>query len=101
MAEKQLTDDARTMLGDYRHAIRAMALPMFVSLMVAQVNTFVDTFWCSSLGSTALAAVGIVASFYLIITGIGSGSGSGSPRPSRRRLQGRTRRASTGWPPSP
>lgn len=77
MAEKQLTDDARTMLGDYRHAIRAMALPMFVSLMVAQVNTFVDTFWCSSLGSTALAAVGIVASFYLIITGIGSGIGIG------------------------
>ncbi|MEE3400974.1 MAG: MATE family efflux transporter [Methanomethylophilus sp.] len=76
-AEKQLTQDAKTMLGDYRKAIVAMAIPMFVSLMVAQLNTFVDTFWCSSLGETALAAVGIVASFYLIIVGIGSGIGIG------------------------
>lgn len=77
MAEKQLTADAKNMLGDPKTALRLMAVPMFVSLMVAQVNTFVDTFWCSSLGTIALAAVGIVTSFYLILSGIGSGIGIG------------------------
>lgn len=77
MAEKQLTADAKNMLGDPKTALRLMAVPMFVSLMVAQVNTFVDTFWCSSLGTVALAAVGIVTSFYLILSGIGSGIGIG------------------------
>lgn len=77
MAEKQLTADAKNMLGDPKVAIRMMAVPMFVSLMVAQVNIFVDTFWCSSLGTVALAAVGIITSFYLIMSGIGSGIGVG------------------------
>lgn len=76
-ADKQLTKDARVMLGDPRRALRMMALPMLVSLLVAQVNSFVDTFWCSSLGAIPLAAVGLVASFYLIISGIGSGVGIG------------------------
>ncbi len=65
------------MLGDPKSALRMMAVPMFVSLMVAQVNIFVDTFWCSSLGTVALAAVGIITSFYLILSGIGSGIGIG------------------------
>lgn len=76
-AEKQITEDARTMLGDPKRALRMMAVPMLVSLLVAQVNSFVDTFWCSSLGSIELAAVGLVAPFYLIISGIGSGVGIG------------------------
>lgn len=65
------------MLGDYRKALFAMAVPLFISLLIAQINTFIDTFWCSMLGSSALAAVGVVSSYYMIITGLGSGIGIG------------------------
>lgn len=77
MTEKELTSGARLMLGDYRKALLAMSVPLFISLMVAQANTFIDTFWCSMLGSKALAAIGVVASYYCILVGIGSGVGIG------------------------
>lgn len=77
MAEKSLTDDAKVMLGDYRKALVAMTVPLFISLIIAQANTFIDTFWCSMLGSTALAAVGVVSSYYMVIVGLGSGIGIG------------------------
>ncbi len=65
------------MLGDPRRALRMMAAPMLISLLVAQLNTFVDTFWCAGLGAVPLAAVGMVASIYLILAGIGNGVGVG------------------------
>jgi len=65
------------MTGDPKRALRMMAVPMLVSLVVAQLNTLVDTFWCSSLGSVSLAAVGVVESIYLILSGIGAGIGVG------------------------
>ncbi len=65
------------MLGGYRKALFAMTVPLLISLLIAQVNTFVDTFWCSMLGSSALAAIGVVSSYYFIIVGIGSGIGIG------------------------
>lgn len=77
MGEKQLTKEAKAMLGEPKKALRVMAIPMLVSLLVAQVNSFVDTFWCSVLGSMELAAVGITTSFYFILSGIGFGVGIG------------------------
>lgn len=64
-------------MGDYRKALFAMAIPLLISLLIAQINTFIDTFWCSMLGSTALAGVGVVSSYYMVIVGIGSGIGIG------------------------
>ena len=54
-----------------------MTIPLLISLLIAQINSFVDTFWCSMLGSSALAAVGVVSSYYMIIVGLGSGIGIG------------------------
>ena len=65
------------MLGDYRRALFVMTIPLLISLLIAQINSFVDTFWCSMLGSSALAAVGVVSSYYMIIVGLGSGIGIG------------------------
>ncbi|MCQ2071454.1 MAG: MATE family efflux transporter, partial [archaeon] len=52
------------LLGDPRKAVLAMAIPIMVSLFVAEINTVVDRAWCSGMGSDPLAAVAIVRPFY-------------------------------------
>ena len=65
------------MLGNPKFAIISMTVPILISLIVSQVNTFVDMFWCSTLGDDSLAAVGIASSLYWLIAGIGNGIGIG------------------------
>lgn len=72
-----MTEDVKNMLGEPRKALFTMAVPMFISLIISQMNSFVDTFWCSNLGTDALAAVGIVSSLYFLLNGIGNGLGIG------------------------
>ena len=73
----KITNDVRLMLGDPKKALFIMAGPIFISLIVGQINSIVDTYWCSSLGLNALSAVGIVSSFYFLLNGIGNGLGLG------------------------
>lgn len=72
-----MTKDAEMLLGDPKKALRAMAVPMFITLAISQINSFVDSFWCSNLGADALAAVGIVSSLYFLLVGVGNGLGMG------------------------
>ena len=60
-----------------RTALRAMAVPIVISLLVAQINAFADTFWCSGLGGEALAALGLGIPMYAVVAGIGNGLGIG------------------------
>lgn len=73
----EMTNDVKVMLGDPKKAMFIMASPIFVSLIVGQINSIVDTYWCSSLGLNALSAVGIVSSLYFLLNGIGQGLGLG------------------------
>ena len=72
-----MTKDVQVLLGDPKKALLIMAGPLFVSLIISQLNTFVDTFWCSNLGLDALSAVGVVSSLYFLMAGIGNGLGIG------------------------
>lgn len=71
------SENVSVMLGNPKLAIASMTVPILISLVVSQVNTFVDMFWCSTLGDDALAAVGMVSSIYWLIAGIGNGIGIG------------------------
>jgi len=73
----EMTKDVKTLLGDPKKALLKMSVPLFISLIVSQINSFVDMFWCSNLGTDALAAVGIVSSFCFLLSGIGNGLGIG------------------------
>ncbi len=73
----EMTNDVKVMLGDPKRALFIMAGPIFVSLIVVQINSIVDTYWCSTLGMNALSAVGIVSSLYFLLNGIGQGLGLG------------------------
>ena len=66
--ERELTDDAKTMLGDPRKALVAMALPMIVATIVQSANNIIDAVWVSGLGTAALAATGVAFPFFFIVS---------------------------------
>lgn len=88
--------DLEVMLGDPRRAIRSMALPLIVSFSVVQINSFVDTTWCSALGADATAGMTTISPIYWIISGLGAGIGVGASTMIARHLAGsRDREASS------
>lgn len=61
------------MLGDPRRAIRTMAVPFLVALLVVQVNVFADTFWVSGLGVNAVSGMTTAVPLYVIFGSLGIG----------------------------
>ncbi len=71
------TVGVRTLLGDQRKGIVALAIPIGVALFFQQLNNIVDSLWVAGLGGDALAAMGIIYPIYTILIGIGNGLGIG------------------------
>ena len=67
-----------TLLGDPKRAVIVMAIPIMLSLLVAEVNSLADRAWCSGLGVEALAAISVVRPMYNVYVGLGSGLGVGA-----------------------
>lgn len=74
------------MLGDPKKAIIAFSIPIAVALFAQQSNNFVDSFWVTSLGAEAMAALGLVFPIYAVIIGIGSGLGIGTSAAIARKI---------------
>ncbi len=71
------TEHVEVMLGEPHKAVLSMFMPVFIALMIGQINVFVDTVWCSSLGVDAMSAISTVSSIYFVLVGIGNGIGIG------------------------
>ncbi len=67
-----------TLLGDPKRAVVAMAVPIIISLAVAEINSIADRAWCSGLGVEALAAISVVRPIYNVYVGLGAGLGVGA-----------------------
>lgn len=72
--------DARVelLLGNPRKAIIAMAIPIILSMIVAEINTLADRAWCSGMGVEAMASVALIRPIYCVYVGLGSGLGVGA-----------------------
>ena len=75
-----------SVLANPGKAVTASAVPIAIALLLAQINSFVDAVWCSSLGPEALSVIGLSAVLYLMIVGIGNGIGAGASVAVARRL---------------
>lgn len=64
-------------MGEPKKAILSMVIPISISFLIGQINMFVDSMWCSSLGVNALSAISLVSSLFFLILGIGNGIGVG------------------------
>lgn len=71
-------ENVSILLGDPKVAIRRLAIPLILSLLVSQVNVLADRAWCSGLGVDAMAAIAVVIPIYMTIVGLGSGLGVGA-----------------------
>lgn len=71
------TAGTRTLLGDQRKGVIALAIPIGIALFFQQLNNIVDSLWVSGLGGAAMGALGIIYPIYTILTGIGNGLGIG------------------------
>ena len=71
------TAGTRTLLGDQRKGVVALAIPIGVALFFQQLNSIVDSLWVAGLGGSAMSALGIVYPIYTILIGIGNGLGIG------------------------
>lgn len=72
------SSDLETMLGDPRRAVRRMSIPLIVSFLIVQINTFADSAWVAGLGTDASSAVTVISPVYWILNGIGMGVGIGA-----------------------
>ena len=70
-------DGVEVLLGNQRTAVIALAVPLGIALFIQQINSLVDSFWVSGLGSDHMAAIGIVSPLYAALVGVGGGLGIG------------------------
>ncbi|MCQ2085271.1 MAG: MATE family efflux transporter [archaeon] len=71
-------EDVKRMMDDPRRAIRTMSVPLTVAVLISYIQNFVDTVWCSGLGSSAISAITLSGPTYWIIIDIGIGLGIGA-----------------------
>ncbi len=67
----------KTLLGDPKPAIRALAWPVMVGMVLQTVYNLTDAFWVAGLGADALAAVGFFFPFFFAVFGFANGMGVG------------------------
>ncbi len=65
-------------LGNPHIAIRKLAWPMMISMLLIMTYNLADSIWVSGLGPNALSAIGFITPIFLIIIGLGNGLGAGA-----------------------
>ena len=71
-------DRVSILLGDPKKAVIMMAIPIVISLLVAQINIIADRAWCAGLGDDAMSSIAVVTPVYMTLVGFGSGLGVGA-----------------------
>ncbi|MCQ2070302.1 MAG: MATE family efflux transporter [archaeon] len=80
------TEGVKTLLGDPKKAIIAMAIPVAIANIVQSTNNIIDAVWVAGLGTGALAATGVLFPYFFILLGIGNGIGVGASQSIARRI---------------
>ncbi|WP_304123193.1 MATE family efflux transporter [Methanosphaera cuniculi] len=76
--KKGLNSNVELVLGDYKTAVKKLALPLMMSMFLMMAYNLADSIWVSGLGSDALAAIGFITPLFMIIIGLGNGIGAGT-----------------------
>ena len=76
--EDNITKRISLITGNPKKAIRSLAMPMIISMLLMMAYNLADSIWVAGLGSNALAALGFITPVFMIIVGIGNGLGAGA-----------------------
>lgn len=64
--------------GEPKRAIRVLAMPVIISMLLTMAYNLADSIWVAGLGPDALAALGFISPVFMIIIGLGTGLGAGA-----------------------
>lgn len=64
--------------GDPKRAIRKLAWPMMLSMLLIMLYNIADSIWVAGLGADALAAIGFITPLFMVLVGLGNGIGAGA-----------------------
>lgn len=83
-------------LTNPRRAMLVMSIPLMLSMAVGELQTVLDTFWCSSLSSDQLSAIAICRPIYGLTMSAGAGMAVGASAAIAKALGARNRELADG-----
>ncbi len=66
------------MRGEPEIAVRKLAIPIMISMLLTASYNIVDGIWVAGLGQAAIAGIGFVTPIFMILTGVSIGLGNGA-----------------------
>lgn len=66
------------MRGEPEIAVRKLAIPIMISMLLTASYNIVDGIWIAGLGQTAIAGIGFVTPIFMILNGFSVGLGNGA-----------------------
>ena len=66
------------MRGEPEIAVRKLAIPIMISMILTASYNIVDGIWVAGLGQAAIAGIGFVTPIFMILNGISVGLGNGA-----------------------
>ncbi len=71
-------DNVELMRGEPEIAVRKLAIPIMISMLLTASYNIVDGIWVAGLGQAAIAGIGFVTPIFMIINGFSIGLGNGA-----------------------
>jgi len=71
-------ENVELMRGDPKIAVRKLALPIMISMLLTASYNIIDGIWVAGLGQAAIAGIGFVTPIFMILNGVSVGLGSGA-----------------------
>ena len=79
------------MRGEPEIAVRKLAIPIMISMLLTASYNIVDGIWVAGLGQAAIAGIGFVTPIFMILNGVSIGLGNGATSSISRAVGARNR----------
>ena len=66
------------MRGEPERAVKKLAIPIMISMLLTALYNIVDGIWVAGLGPTAIAGIGFVTPIFMVLNGASVGLGNGA-----------------------
>ena len=71
-------ENVELMRGDPSIAVRKLAIPIMISMLLTASYNIIDGIWVAGLGQAAIAGIGFVTPIFMILNGVSVGLGNGA-----------------------
>ena len=71
-------ENVELMRGEPENAVKKLAIPIMISMILTALYNIVDGIWVAGLGPTAIAGIGFVTPIFMVLNGASVGLGNGA-----------------------